>query len=349
MEMLHPEWSYQAVLYEMNVRQLTAEGTLRAAAAKLGFLRDMGIDAVWLMPVYPIGVEGRKGSPRLLLFGPRLIVRSIPVWARWRISTPRRRAHRLGMKVLLDWIANHTARDARWVTEKPARGTSATLRERPPCLGTGPTRPNSTMPNAKCGARRATPWNSGSANTAWTVPLRHGDAGSDRILERDGATPAAGEARSVHAGRSRGDLPFRRGSLRRLLCVGDAPPDERRGAAKGPRHVAARLHLCRPPALSPFRPCGWPSPPTTTRIRGTARSSPAWAPPARSWPSSPRRAARPAADLHRSGDRLRPFVRLLRPRPASRLRIQSLFGVLPPSDGVAARQSGARIGERAAR
>ena len=33
-----------------------------------------------------------------------------------------------------------------------------------------------------------------------------------------------GEARSVHAGRSRGDLPFRRGSLRRLLCVGDAPP-----------------------------------------------------------------------------------------------------------------------------
>ncbi|MFR6635219.1 MAG: alpha-amylase family glycosyl hydrolase [Alistipes onderdonkii] len=60
--MLHPEWSYQAVIYEMNVRQLTREGTLRAAAAKLGFLRDMGIDAVWLMPVYPIGAEGRKGS-----------------------------------------------------------------------------------------------------------------------------------------------------------------------------------------------------------------------------------------------------------------------------------------------
>ena len=34
--MLHPEWSYQAVIYEMNVRQLTREGTLRAAAAKLG-------------------------------------------------------------------------------------------------------------------------------------------------------------------------------------------------------------------------------------------------------------------------------------------------------------------------
>ena len=59
---LHPEWSYGAVLYEMNVRQLTAEGTLRAAAARLAFLRDLGIDAVWLMPVYPIGRTNRKGS-----------------------------------------------------------------------------------------------------------------------------------------------------------------------------------------------------------------------------------------------------------------------------------------------
>ena len=51
----HPEWSYGAVLYEMNVRQLTPEGTLRAAAARLEFLRDLGVDAVWLMPIYPIG------------------------------------------------------------------------------------------------------------------------------------------------------------------------------------------------------------------------------------------------------------------------------------------------------
>ena len=120
MEMLHPEWSYQAVLYEMNVRQLTAEGTLRAAAAKLGFLRDMGIDAVWLMPVYPIGVEGRKGS-----LGSYYSVRDYcavdPCLCTMEdFDAFVAEAHRLGMKVLLDWIANHTARDARWVTEKPA-------------------------------------------------------------------------------------------------------------------------------------------------------------------------------------------------------------------------------------
>ena len=169
MEMLHPEWSYQAVLYEMNVRQLTAEGTLRAAAAKLGFLRDMGIDAVWLMPVYPIGVEGRKGS-----LGSYYSVRDYcavdPCLGTMEdFDAFVAEAHRLGMKVLLDWIANHTARDARWVTEKPAswyeRDASGALA----VLGTGPTRPNSTMPNAKCGARRATPWSSGSANTAWTA------------------------------------------------------------------------------------------------------------------------------------------------------------------------------------
>ncbi len=73
--MLHPEWSYQAVIYEMNVRQLTPEGTLRAAAAKLAFLRDMGIDAVWLMPVYPIGAERAQGLAGLLLFDPRLLRR----------------------------------------------------------------------------------------------------------------------------------------------------------------------------------------------------------------------------------------------------------------------------------
>lgn len=50
------------MLYEMNVRQLTPEGTLRAAEGRLRFLSDMGVDAVWLMPVYPIGQVNRKGS-----------------------------------------------------------------------------------------------------------------------------------------------------------------------------------------------------------------------------------------------------------------------------------------------
>ena len=110
----------QAVLYEMNVRQLTPEGTLRAATSKLPFLKDLGVDAVWLMPVYPIGEAGRKGS-----LGSYYSIRDycavnpeLGTMADFDAFVAE--AHRLGMRVLLDWVANHTARDARWVTERPA-------------------------------------------------------------------------------------------------------------------------------------------------------------------------------------------------------------------------------------
>lgn len=118
--MIHPQWSYSAVLYEMNVRQLTPEGTLRAAAERLSFLREMGIDAVWLMPVYPIGECERKGS-----LGSYYSIRDycainpeLGTMADFDAFVAQ--AHGLGMKVLLDWVANHTARDARWVAERPA-------------------------------------------------------------------------------------------------------------------------------------------------------------------------------------------------------------------------------------
>ena len=116
----HAEWSYSAVLYEMNIRQLTPEGTLRAAEKKLEFLREMGIDAIWMMPIYPIGEEGRKGS-----LGSYYSIRD------YKAVNPEfgtmedfdsfvAKAHSLGMKVILDWVANHTARDAKWLQTKPA-------------------------------------------------------------------------------------------------------------------------------------------------------------------------------------------------------------------------------------
>ena len=51
-----------SVVYEMNVRQYTPEGTFAAAQQQLPRLAEMGVDIVWLMPIYPIGVEGRKGT-----------------------------------------------------------------------------------------------------------------------------------------------------------------------------------------------------------------------------------------------------------------------------------------------
>ena len=119
-ERIHPLWSYRAVIYEMNVRQLTPEGTLRAAAARLEFLRAMGIDAVWLMPVYPIGERNRKGTLGSYYSISDYCAVNPELGTMADFDAFVGEAHRLGMKVLLDWVANHTARDARWIAEKPA-------------------------------------------------------------------------------------------------------------------------------------------------------------------------------------------------------------------------------------
>ena len=116
----NPEWSYSAVLYELNVRQFTPEGTFVAAIERLPFLRSLGVDAIWLMPIYPIGQEGRKGT-----LGSYYSIRDyMAVNEEFGTEDDFRAfvtaAHALGMKVLLDWVANHTARDARWITERPA-------------------------------------------------------------------------------------------------------------------------------------------------------------------------------------------------------------------------------------
>ncbi|MEG0655915.1 MAG: alpha-amylase family glycosyl hydrolase, partial [Mucinivorans sp.] len=61
-EKVHPEWSYNAVVYELNTRQFTPQGTLSAATAQLNRLKDLGVDIIWIMPIFPIGKERRKGS-----------------------------------------------------------------------------------------------------------------------------------------------------------------------------------------------------------------------------------------------------------------------------------------------
>ena len=118
--MIHSEWSYSAVLYEMNVRQLTAEGTLAAAARRLEFLHDLGVDIIWLMPIYPIGVEGRKGTLGSYYSISDYTAVNPEMGDMADFDAFVARAHALGMKVILDWVANHTARDARWIEQKPA-------------------------------------------------------------------------------------------------------------------------------------------------------------------------------------------------------------------------------------
>ncbi len=116
-DMPHVPWSPQAAIYEINVRQFTADGTLKAAQADLPRLKAMGVDILWLMPIQPIGTLNRKGT-----LGSYYSIRDYTAVnpefgtladARAFVQA----AHALGMKVILDWVANHTAFDHAWTRE----------------------------------------------------------------------------------------------------------------------------------------------------------------------------------------------------------------------------------------
>ncbi|MBZ0274564.1 MAG: alpha-amylase, partial [Anaerolineae bacterium] len=58
----HPEWSKNAVIYQINTRQFTSEGTFQAASGHLPRLKALGMDILWLMPIHEIGIQNRKGT-----------------------------------------------------------------------------------------------------------------------------------------------------------------------------------------------------------------------------------------------------------------------------------------------
>lgn len=115
----HPEWSRDAILYQLNVRQFSEDGTFAAAQAELPRLKELGADIIWLMPIHPIGEKNRKGS-----LGSYYSVKDYygvnPEFGTLDdLKEFVDAAHALGMHVILDWVANHTAWDNTLVTEHP--------------------------------------------------------------------------------------------------------------------------------------------------------------------------------------------------------------------------------------
>ncbi|HMH24741.1 MAG TPA: alpha-amylase family glycosyl hydrolase [Puia sp.] len=113
------DWIYTSNIYEVNLRQYTPEGTFEAFSREMPRLKDMGVDILWLMPITPISVNKRLGS-----------LGSYYACSDYTTTNPEfgtledfRRmvnyAHELGMKVIIDWVANHTGWDHRWTKEHP--------------------------------------------------------------------------------------------------------------------------------------------------------------------------------------------------------------------------------------
>ena len=112
-----PAWAKSANIYEVNIRQYTPEGTFNAFATHLPRLKKMGVDILWLMPIFPISEAKRKGE-----------LGSYYAVSDFREVNPEfgtmsdmesliTAAHNLDMKIILDWVPNHTGWDHVWLKD----------------------------------------------------------------------------------------------------------------------------------------------------------------------------------------------------------------------------------------
>jgi len=115
----HVPWAKNANIYEVNVRQYMLEGTFNAFKAHLPRLKEMGVDILWLMPVNPIGEKNRKGSLGSY-YSVKNYVGINPEFGNMEdFKNLVKEAHSLGMYLIIDWVANHTAWDHAWITDHP--------------------------------------------------------------------------------------------------------------------------------------------------------------------------------------------------------------------------------------
>ena len=115
---IHPDWVKNAVIYELNTRQFSPEGMFAAAQAELPRLKELGVDVVWIMPIYPIGELERKGTlgSYYAISDYKAVNPEFGTLDDFRAFVSE--SHRLGMKVIIDWVANHTSPDAVWTVNK---------------------------------------------------------------------------------------------------------------------------------------------------------------------------------------------------------------------------------------
>lgn len=104
------------VLYQVNPRLFAPSNSFQAIIARLDSIEDLGVNMLWIMPIYPIGEEKSKNSP----YSVRDYKAVAPEYGtiddlRMLVES----CHERGMGVILDWVANHTAWDNVWLKQHP--------------------------------------------------------------------------------------------------------------------------------------------------------------------------------------------------------------------------------------
>lgn len=103
-------------MYQVNPRVFAPENSLRAVADRIDSIASLGVNVVWVMPIYPIGVEKGKHSP-YCISDYKAIAAEFGTLDDFKHLV--RVCHEHGMGLILDWVANHTAWDHPWVKEHP--------------------------------------------------------------------------------------------------------------------------------------------------------------------------------------------------------------------------------------
>ncbi len=114
-----PDWVRNQTIYEINVRQYSEAGTLDAVTADLDRIEELGVRTLWLMPIHPIGKVNRKGE----LGSYYSISDYMDINPEFGTKADFKEfvdaAHARGMRVILDWVGNHTAWDNPIAKEHP--------------------------------------------------------------------------------------------------------------------------------------------------------------------------------------------------------------------------------------
>lgn len=107
------------VIYEVFVRNHSEEGSFGGVEQDLERIRSMGVDVIWLMPIHPVGRRARKGA----LGSPYSISNYREVNPEYGTTEDFQRlvraAHRIGLKVMIDVVYNHTSHDSILVEQHP--------------------------------------------------------------------------------------------------------------------------------------------------------------------------------------------------------------------------------------
>lgn len=116
---LDPPVASQAILYQLNVRDFTPEGTFKAMLARLPELKGLGVNTLILAPIHPIGLKNRQGSLGSLYASTDFKGIHPDLGTAADFQELLDSCHANGLYVLLEWAATSTAADHPWVSSHP--------------------------------------------------------------------------------------------------------------------------------------------------------------------------------------------------------------------------------------